>query len=71
MCIRDRPYNLCSVSPPEEQLEMLASLRRLAGRAVILTTEPIEPLIREAGFSIRETCRLTKGSFVRFLHLCD
>lgn len=67
----DMPYNLCSVSPPEEQLEMLASLRRLAGRAVILTTEPIEPLIREAGFSIRETCRLTKGSFVRFLHLCD
>jgi tRNA (guanine10-N2)-dimethyltransferase len=66
----DMPYNLCSVSPPEEQLEMLSALRRLAGRAVILTTEPIEPLIAEAGFYIAATCRLTKGNFVRLLHLC-
>ena len=66
----DMPYNLCSVSPPEEQLEMLQSLRSLAARAVIMTTEPIEPIIRQAGFTIMETCRLTKGNFVRFLHLC-
>ncbi|MCM3749445.1 RsmD family RNA methyltransferase [Paenibacillus pasadenensis] len=68
--ILDMPYNLCSVSPPEEQLDMLQALRRLAARAVIVTTEPIEPIIREAGYRIQETARLTKGNFVRFVHLC-
>ncbi|SDS63572.1 Putative RNA methylase family UPF0020 [Paenibacillaceae bacterium GAS479] len=68
--ILDMPYNLCSVSPPEEQLEMLQSLLRLSGRAVIVTSESIESIIREAGFQIEATARLTKGNFVRFFHFC-
>ncbi|WP_221468975.1 TRM11 family SAM-dependent methyltransferase [Cohnella nanjingensis] len=68
--VLDMPYNRCSVAPPEEQLEMIASLRRLAERAVILTTEPIEPLIVHAGFAIQESCAIPKGSFVRHVHVC-
>lgn len=37
--VLDMPYNLCSVLPEEEQRRMLTSLRRLAPRAVIVTTE--------------------------------
>ncbi|QJC50487.1 RNA methyltransferase [Paenibacillus albicereus] len=68
--VLDMPYNLCSVSPPEEQLGMLIALRRLTGRAVVVTTEPIEAILQEAGFRIEATARLTKGNFVRLFHLC-
>lgn len=40
--ILDMPYNLCSVLPDAEQRSMLVSLRRLAKRAVIVSTEWVE-----------------------------
>lgn len=68
--VLDMPYNLCSVLPPEETAEMLAALRRLAGRAVIISIEPLEEAIRAAGFQIKGGCTVSKGSFRRTLWLC-
>lgn len=69
--ILDLPYNLCSVISEAEQLSMLQSARRLAGRAVIITTEPIDSLIESAGFRIHDRCAVRKGSFSRQLIVCQ
>lgn len=65
--IVDMPYNLCSVLPIDEQLDMLRSVRRLAGRAVIVTTVPIEQQLEQALFRITDRCQLHKGSFTRYI----
>jgi tRNA G10 N-methylase Trm11 len=68
--ILDLPYNLCSVSSPEDQLEMLQSARRFARRVVIVTTEIIDELIVKAGFFIQDRCTVNKGSFSRQVIVC-
>ncbi|KRF30533.1 TRM11 family SAM-dependent methyltransferase [Paenibacillus sp. Soil787] len=68
--ILDMPYNLCSKLPEDEQLQMLQSARRLAKRAVIVTTEQIDPLIVQAGFRIAERCTVNKGNFSRQIIVC-
>ncbi|MDQ0902613.1 TRM11 family methyltransferase [Paenibacillus sp. V4I7] len=68
--ILDMPYNLCSKLPEDEQLQMLQSARRLAKRAVIVTTEQIDPLIAKAGFRISERCTVNKGNFSRQIIVC-
>lgn len=70
--ILDMPYNLCSVLSVEEQKTMLASLRRLAPRAVIVTTEEdVRTRVEEAGYRVVDECRVWKGSFVRHVWLCE
>ncbi|AJY75646.1 TRM11 family SAM-dependent methyltransferase [Paenibacillus beijingensis] len=71
--VLDMPYNLCSVSPRGEQLEILRSLRSMAARAVVISTEPVEPLLAEAGFDIEGRCEMRKGegAFKRQLFLCQ
>ncbi|MDR6882866.1 RsmD family RNA methyltransferase [Bacillus sp. 3255] len=68
--ILDMPYNLCSVLPEDEQLEMLQAARRLAHRAVIVTTEQIDPLIEQAGLRIIDRCEVRKGRFSRQVIVC-
>jgi tRNA G10 N-methylase Trm11 len=68
--ILDMPYNLCSKLPEDEQLQMLESARRLTGRAVIITTEQIDPLVEQAGFRIAERCLVRKGKFSRQVLVC-
>ncbi|MDT3427163.1 tRNA G10 N-methylase Trm11 [Paenibacillus forsythiae] len=69
--VLDMPYNLCSVLSPADTREMLEALRRLTGRAVIISTLPIEEHIAAAGFSIERGCTVSKGSFQRSLWLCS
>ncbi|TVY10338.1 RNA methyltransferase [Paenibacillus cremeus] len=68
--VLDMPYNLCSVISTEEQLSLLQSLRRLADRAVIVTTETIDLLVGQAGFTIQDRCVVRKGAFARQVLLC-
>lgn len=68
--ILDMPYNLCSKLPEDEKLEMLQSARRLAKRAVIVTTEEIDLLLAEAGFEIEARCTVKKGNFCRHIIVC-
>ncbi|MDF2682871.1 MAG: methyltransferase protein [Brevibacillus sp.] len=68
--ILDMPYNLCSKLPEDEQLQMLQSARRLAKRAVIVTTEQIDPLLAKAEFRIAERCTVNKGNFSRQIIVC-
>jgi len=63
--IIDLPYNLCSKLSVEERLSMLRSAHRFADRVVLITTEPIDESVTQAGFEIIDRCQVHKGRFVR------
>lgn len=69
--ILDLPYNVCSVFPLEDKLRMLTSLRRLADRAVIVSTEPLEGPLLETGWQVLGHVQVSKGTFVRDIWLCS
>jgi tRNA G10 N-methylase Trm11 len=70
VAIIDMPYNLCSVITPEEQLEMLQSTYGFADKVVIVTIEPIDSIILDAGFEIADRCVVRKGTFEREIIVC-
>ena len=70
VAIIDMPYNLCSVITPEEQLEMLQSTYNFADKVVIVTIEPIDSIIGNAGFKIADRCVVRKGNFEREIIVC-
>jgi tRNA G10 N-methylase Trm11 len=71
VAIIDMPYNLCSVITPEEQLEMLQSTYGFANKVVIVTIEPIDSIIGNAGFEIADRCVVRKGAFEREIIVCE
>ena len=71
VAIIDMPYNLCNFITPEEQLEMLQSTWGFAHKAVIVTVEPIDHIITEAGFAIVDRGIVKKGLFVREVIVCE
>ncbi|WP_374049876.1 TRM11 family methyltransferase [Neobacillus sp. PS3-34] len=71
VAIIDLPYNLCSVITPEEQLEMLQSARRFAKKVVVVTVEPIDEILLNAGFAIIDRAVAKKGLFTREVMVCN
>lgn len=69
--VLDLPYNVCSVFPSEEKRRMLSSLRRMADRAVIVSTEPLWESLPAAGWNAIDMVTTRKGSFVREIWLCE
>ncbi|MCK8485895.1 methyltransferase domain-containing protein [Paenibacillus sp. MBLB2552] len=63
--IVDLPYNLCSVLPAVERRRMLDNVRRISTRTVIVSTEPLEQDMTEAGLIVTDRCTVSKGHFVR------
>ena len=69
--IVDMPYNLCSVLPDDEQLVMLESVRKLAKRAVIVTTVPLMRQLGLAAWRITHSTTLSKASFTRYISVVE
>ncbi len=69
--IVDMPYNLCSVLPENEQLVMLESVRKMAKRAVIVTTEPLMRQLELASWRITHSTTLSKASFTRYISVVE
>jgi len=69
--IIDMPYNLCSVITEEEKLELIASARSFTSRLVIVTIEPMDSIIIQAGFEIIDRGVVKKGSFTREVIVCE
>ncbi|MBH5320003.1 RNA methyltransferase [Paenibacillus sp. GSMTC-2017] len=69
--IVDLPYNLCSVLERDEQLEMLQSIRKIADRAVIVTTEPILQQLQMTSFELVDCAELSKASFTRYISVVE
>lgn len=68
--IIDMPYNLVTYITPEDQLEMLKDARRFSKKLVVVTIDPIDEAIIEAGWTITDRCQARKGSFSRHVLLC-
>ena len=68
--IIDLPYNLCHTASPEEQLSILKHAHRIADRVVVVTGEPIDDMMKEAGLIIRDRCEAKKIGFTREILLC-
>ncbi|WP_246067627.1 RNA methyltransferase [Paenibacillus koleovorans] len=69
--VLDLPYNLCSVLPEPEQLEMLVSVRRLAKRVAVVAIHPIEEALAQVGFRVTDRCDIRKGGLVRTVYSCE
>ncbi|SDO44429.1 TRM11 family SAM-dependent methyltransferase [Alkalicoccus daliensis] len=68
----DMPYNLCSVLPEETKLEMLQSARNFTQRLVIITIEPLDHLLKKAGFAIIDRGTAGKNKmFSREILVCE
>jgi tRNA G10 N-methylase Trm11 len=68
--ILDLPYNLCSKLSQEERRDMLFSVRRLASKAVVIATEPLDEALTESGFKIVDQCVVFKSRFARYMFVC-
>ena len=71
VAIIDMPYNLCSVITVDEKLTMLQSARRFADKVVIITIEPIDTIVHDAGYVIVDRCDVLKGKFRRQVLVCE
>lgn len=67
----DMPYNLFTHITAEGQLDILKSARRITSRLVVVTIEPMDDMILEAGFTIIDRCVAKKGIFERQVVVCE
>jgi tRNA G10 N-methylase Trm11 len=68
--IIDMPYNLFTHITAEGQLNILKDARRITSRLVVVTIEPLDHMITEAGFDIIDRCVAKKGTFERQVVVC-
>lgn len=71
VAIIDMPYNIVTYVSRGEQLEMLQHARRFTKRLVVVTIDIIDDLIIEAGFEIKDRCKVRKTAFSRQVVLCE
>ncbi|MCM3742574.1 RNA methyltransferase [Sporosarcina luteola] len=69
--IIDMPYNLFTHITAEGQQDILNDARRITSRLVVVTIEPMDHMIIEAGFTIVDRCVAKKGTFERQIVVCE
>jgi tRNA G10 N-methylase Trm11 len=70
-CIIDIPYGLFSHTSKEEQQEIINTAKRISKKMIMVTFENLDELILNAGFIISDTCCVTKGTFKRYILICE
>lgn len=68
--IIDMPYNLFTHISAEGQQDILSSARGLTSKLVVVTIEPMDHMIKEAGFEIVDRCVAKKANFKRQIVVC-
>ena len=68
--IVDIPYGILTPITKKEQQAILKTARKISDRLVLVTFENMDTEIQQAGFSISDRGIVTKGSFVRYVHIC-
>ncbi|MGG0667340.1 RNA methyltransferase [Lederbergia citrisecunda] len=69
--IIDMPYNLFTHITAEGQQDILKDARRITSRLIVVTIEPMDHMIMEAGFTIVDRCVAKKGTFERQVVVCE
>ena len=71
VAIVDIPYGIFTHTTLEEQTEIIKTARRIANKVVIVTFEEMDHLIISSGFNIVDKCSLAKGTFIRYINICE
>lgn len=69
--ILDIPYGLFSHITKEEQLGLIKKIREISKRLIMVSFEDLEGMILESNFKISDRCILSKGSFQRYIYICN
>ncbi|WOV86350.1 RNA methyltransferase [Sporosarcina oncorhynchi] len=70
VAIIDMPYNLFTHITAEGQQDILTAARRITSKLVVVTIEPMDHMIKEAGFEIIDRCVAKKSNFKRQIVVC-
>ncbi|WP_225229884.1 TRM11 family SAM-dependent methyltransferase [Sporosarcina quadrami] len=68
--IIDMPYNLFTHISAEGQQGILTAARSITSKLVVVTIEPMDHMIKEAGFEIVDRCVAKKANFKRQIVVC-
>ncbi len=71
VAIIDMPYNLYTHATPGEQQEILKNAHPFTEKLIVVTIEPIDHMIEEAGFRITDRCTAKKSLFLREILVCE
>ncbi|MCJ1908510.1 TRM11 family SAM-dependent methyltransferase [Planococcus ruber] len=71
VAIIDMPYNLYTNATKSEQQEILKDALPVTEKLLVVTIDPIDYMIDEAGFSITDRCLVKKGLFLREILVCE
>ncbi|WP_052131516.1 TRM11 family SAM-dependent methyltransferase [Planococcus sp. CAU13] len=71
VAIIDMPYNLYTHATPEEQQGILKDAHPFAEKLLVVTIEPIDHMIQDAGFKITDRCIAKKSLFLREILVCE
>lgn len=72
--IIDLPYNLYSYSNDETTVNIIESAAKLSKRVIIVSIVDIEPIIKNSGLSISDSCTVDKkgkSKFTRTVWVCE
>lgn len=71
VAIIDMPYNLYTHATPDEQQEILKHALPVTEKLLVVTIEPIDHMIEQAGFAIIDRCIAKKSLFLREILVCE
>lgn len=71
VAIIDMPYNLYTHATLDEQQEILKNANPFTEKLLVVTIEPIDHMIQEAGFKIIDRCIAKKSLFLREILVCE
>jgi len=69
--IVDIPYGLFSHITKEQQQDIIDTARRISKKMILITFEDLDYMVEKSGFKIVDRCAVTKGSFKRYILVCE
>lgn len=71
VAIMDIPYGVYTPFDYKQRLELVQSVKHIASRLVLVTHENINEELKQMGYHIENQCILMKGTFERYITLCE
>lgn len=71
IAIVDIPYGIFTHTTLKDQTDIIKTARRIADKVIIVTFEEMDDLIISSGFNIVDKCTLAKGTFIRYINICN
>ncbi len=69
--IVDIPYGLFSHITKDQQQDIIDTARRISKKMILITFEDLDHMVEKSGFKIIDRCAVTKGSFKRYILVCE